>query len=110
MSDTPNTSPVEVDDEYKKAIKPVVDDAMRTDTLGAKFCVVLNEHKPTDEAIKKIIAESIAGDQNVKQAIEGAVGEIDKKRKAKWVDRTISVIVGALITIVIAWVTSGFSG
>lgn len=105
---TPNTTPIQVDDEYKNAIKPVVDDAMRTDTLGAKFCVVLNEHKPTDEAIKKIIADAITSDHNVKNAIEGAVNEIDGKRKVKWIDRSISAVVGILLTLGIAWITSKF--
>lgn len=87
-----------LDDEYKNAIQPVVDDAMRTDTLGAKFCSVLNEHKPTDEAIKKIMATAIENDQNVKKAITNTVNEIDNKRKVKWIDRLVSLAIGALIT------------
>lgn len=103
MAEGNNTSPIDVDDEYKKAIKPVVDDAMRTDALGAKFCVVLNEHKPTDEAIKKIVADAIRTDGNVKKAVEESVKEIDNKRKIRWIDRGISVAVGAIVTLAIGW-------
>lgn len=106
MSDT-NTTPLN-DDEYRKALKLVVDDTMRTDVLGERLCVVFNEHKPTDEAIKKIIKTAIEGDPSVKEALEKAVKELDNKRKVKWIDRGISLVVGAVITIAIAWITLQF--
>ncbi len=104
-----NTTPVVgVDEEYKNAIQPVVDDAMRTDALGAKFCVVLNEHKPTDEAIKKIMSDAIVGDLNVKSSLETAINEIDGKRKVRWIDRSIAGGLATAVTIGIAWVISLF--
>lgn len=102
-----NTTPVVgVDEEYKNAIQPVVDDAMRTDALGAKFCVVLNEHKPTDEAIKQIISNAIESDLNVKGSLEKTIAEMDGKRKARWIDRGIVAVGTAVFTLFVGWVST----
>ena len=47
----PQTKPAVVDEEYKDAIQPVVDDRMRTDILGPHFCRVLKDHKPASKDI-----------------------------------------------------------
>lgn len=44
------------DNEYQKAIKPVVDDAMRIDVLGPNVCKVLKEHTPTGDQLRKMMA------------------------------------------------------
>jgi membrane carboxypeptidase/penicillin-binding protein PbpC len=88
-----------VDEEYKDAIQPVVDNNMRTDILGPHFCKIMTEHSPSKEKLHEIIRESLQKEPLVREQIVTIINEYDTKRKAKWVDRALSAIVGIIITV-----------
>lgn len=98
-----NTSPVIVDEEYKSAIQPVVDNQMRTDILGPHFCRVLKDHKPASEDIVALIAKQIDANPELKTAIKSVVKEHNKETKIRFYDR----VAGALSAIVLALIIWG---
>ncbi len=93
------------DNESKDALQLIVDDNMRTDVLGPNFCKVLDEHKPTGKKINALIAEAIEQEPTVKAAIAVVLGDLDNKRKGKWVDRLIGAGGAVLLAVAIAAVT-----
>lgn len=101
MAKTPPAPPAPDDDEYRKATKTVVDDAMRTDILGPNLVRVLKDHKPANDLLHQILHDCIASDTEVKKALAEFVDEHTTKKKGKWIDRAIWIAVGAVITGVI---------
>jgi hypothetical protein len=97
-----------MDDVYKEATKAVVDDAMRTDTLGARLCVVLEEHKPANDALHRIIKTALQSNQEVKKALKSALDEIDNRKKAKWIDRSLTGSISVAVTLLVAYLSSFF--
>jgi hypothetical protein len=89
------------DDEYKDAIQPVIDDNMRVDVLGPRFCKVLTEHTPAQDSLVKLIATSIAKEPTIKEAVESVVEGLDTKRKSRWIDRILGAGGTALIGLII---------
>lgn len=105
MNDTPNGHPIVRDEEYKDAIQSVVDDNMRTDVLGPGFCKVIDEHKPASDKIKAVMSEAILKEPTVKDAIASVMSELDAKRKSRWIDRGIGVVVTLAIGAAGAWIS-----
>lgn len=114
MADKQNTTPIVVDEEYKDAIQPVVDNNMRTDILGPHFCRVLENHTPASTAIIQLLATAIAKEPSLKNAIEGVITELDTKRKSRLIDKglgalggiALSIIAGVAVYVFTHWPTS----
>lgn len=100
MTEKPNTTPIVVDEEYKEAIQPVVDNNMRTDILGPHFCRVLENHTPASTAIVALLAHAIEREPSLKTAIETVIKELDNKRKSRWIDKALGALGGILLTII----------
>lgn len=103
----PETQPqikpvVGVDDEYKDAIQPVVDDRMRTDILGPHFCRVLKDHKPASEDIVALVAEEAIADPKLKKAIKDVVDERNRETKMQWFNRALGVM-GTILLALAIW-------
>lgn len=81
----------EDDEQYQKATK-AVDDAMRTDILGAKVCKVLNEHLPTNKLLEEKVVDFIHNSSTVKEAIGNEVNNNQSVRMGKWVERAVLVV------------------
>ncbi len=96
------------DEQYKQATKAVIDDAMRTHNLAPHLQNVLRDHKPVNDLLQKIVAESIGNNGAVKKALSAFLDDYDSKRKGKWVDRTVSFITGAIIVGVITYIVNKF--
>ncbi|HEX6416097.1 MAG TPA: hypothetical protein VFZ62_01085 [Candidatus Saccharimonadales bacterium] len=103
MADDPN------DEQYKQATR-VVDDAMRTDALGPNLVRVLKDHKPAHDLLHEIVKDCIKSDTDVKDELSAFMADYDAKRKGKWVDRALWLVVGAAITGVIAWIVTQLLG
>lgn len=89
------------DDEYKDAIQPVIDDNMRTDVLGPRFCKVLTEHTPAQDALVKLVADSISKEPAIKKAVEEVVEGLDTKRKSRWIDKGLGAAGGVILSVII---------
>lgn len=100
--ETPNTTPIVVDAEYKDAIQPVVDNNMRTDILGPHFCRVLKDHTPAREDVVALITKEIGSDPALKTAVKAIVTEHNKETKMRFFDWAIGAI-GVIIIGVIIW-------
>lgn len=98
------------DDEYKKATKPLIDDAMRTDALGPNFRKVLRDYKPANDEVQRVLAEGIKSNPEVKNALSAFIKEHDAKRKGLWVGRIVWLILGAgavgVVTLVVNYLTA----
>lgn len=71
MAEEPRTgSPVIVDEEYKTAIQPVIDNNMRTDVLGPHFCKVLENYTPASNAITALITKEACRDPDLKKSYQ----------------------------------------
>jgi hypothetical protein len=86
------------DEQYKKATKPLIDDAMRTDTLGPNLSRVLSDHKPVNDQLRILVAEAIKDSPHVKEALKEFMSDYDTKRKGIWADRVKWLIIGAIIS------------
>jgi len=101
--ETLNTSSIVVDEEYKSAIQPYVDNTMRTDILGPHFCRVLENHTPASRAIIALMVKQIVSDPELKKSVKTVVGEYNQESKMKWVN----IAVGAFGTIAVAMIIWG---
>ena len=106
--ETNGASPV-VDEEYKTAIQPVIDNNMRTDILGPHFCRVLENHTPASNAITTLIAKELCKDPELKKSVKGIVTEFYNENKLRWIDRSIGVG-GTIILGVVMWTIYHFLG
>lgn len=97
----PQSPHINVDEEYKSAIQPVVDNNMRTDILGPHFCRVLENHTPASDAVVSLIAKKVIADPILKKAIKDVVDERNGETKMKWMDRIIGIILGTIGTLVV---------
>lgn len=86
------------EDEYKKATRTVVDDAMRTDILGPNMLRVLKDHKPVNDLLNQVIGEAISSNTDVKSALNKFTEDYFTNRKGKNVDRGIWLAIGAAVT------------
>lgn len=103
---TTNPSPEE--DEYRKATKTVVDDAMRTDVLGPNLVRVLQDHKPANDLMHEILIDCIENDTKVKEKLGDFVEEHSTKQKGKWFERVGVFVAGSIVTGLIAYGISQF--
>lgn len=101
MATEKQTKPV-VDDEYKEAIQPVVDDRMRTDILGPHFCKVLKDHKPASEDIVSLITGAVENNKQLKDALKTVIDERNNETKMKWFQRGLGVI-GTILLGLLIW-------
>ena len=97
-----------VDDEYKEAIQPVVDDSMRTDVLGPHFCRILKDHRPVSEDIVKLVSKEVVNNPELKKSIKTVVDERNVEKKVRWVDRALGVG-GTIIVALIIWAIQNFA-
>lgn len=101
MAEDPN------DEQYKQATR-VVDDAMRTDQLGPNLVRVLKDHKPAHDLLHEIVMQCIKGDSDVKTELEAFLDDYYKRKRGGWIDKAIWLIVGSVITGVVAYILSIF--
>lgn len=96
-----NTSPVVVDEEYKSAIQPVVDNNMRTDILGPHFCRVLKDYTPAREDIVSLTTKEVCKDPDLRKAIKGVIDERNNETKMKLFEQAKGAVGTILIGLVI---------
>ena len=101
MPDKHSKTPA-IDDEYKSAIQPVVDNNMRTDILGPHFVRVLENHTPASKAILDLIAKEVGVNPELKKAIKNVIEEHNKESKVKWIDRAVGAI-GVILLALVIW-------
>lgn len=102
MKDQKNTASAVIDEEYKSAIQPVVDNTMRTDILGPHFCRVLKDHTPASECLIELITKATGSDSKLKKAIKEVINEHNNETKMRWIDRTIGVA-GTIVLAIVIW-------
>lgn len=95
------------DEQYKQATR-VVDDAMRTDTLGPNLERVLKDHKPVHDLLHEIVSQCIQSDTDVRKGLSSFMDEYYTKKKGSWIDKGIWLIVGAVLTGVTGYIISLF--
>lgn len=89
------------DNEYQKATKTVVNDAMRIDVLGPNVCKVLREHTPTGDQLRLVIVSAIAGDVKVREALGKFNEDQAITRKGKGVTHLQTAIVSIVGTLIL---------
>ncbi|MFA6000433.1 MAG: hypothetical protein WC783_05705 [Candidatus Paceibacterota bacterium] len=102
MSDQKSQIAGSLDNEYKDAIQPVVDNTMRSDVLGPHFCRVLKEYTPASDCLIVLVAREITKDPELKKAITSVIEEHNKETKMKWFDRFLGAI-GTLLLALVIW-------
>ena len=95
--------PVHNDEEYKDAVKPIVDDHMRTDRLGPHIVKVLREHTPTSKEVVALIAREVIKDPTLKKALKEVIDERNRENKMQY----FSAAIGAFSTILLALIIWG---
>lgn len=91
-----------LDDEYKEATKAVVDDRLRTDVLGPRFCAVLKEHSPTQDAIAQLIETTILQNPGAKKAVNVVISDYNNSSKVKYLNIGIGAV-GTIFMALIIW-------
>jgi hypothetical protein len=105
----------ETDDQYKRATKAVVDDAMRLDVLGPKAVLIFEQYSPAQTAVKKIADDAIKNDKDTRDAIKAVIDIRLDERKIKgisklgWIGITVlATVISSIITGVIVYnITEG---
>ena len=74
------------DDQYKRSIQPIVDEAMEAHNLAPAIKTAIIENKPLNDELQKVMAEAILRNPEVKEALDKVISEneIIKKSKAVW--------------------------
>jgi hypothetical protein len=94
------------EDEYRRATKTVVDDAMRTDILGPNLCKVLEDHTPAGKLIKSLVADAIRTDPEVRKEFAEFIKNDSTTKRNKWIDRAVAAFLGIIGTGLIQYVIS----